>query len=262
MDSQFDFFTDAATLAIFDPERLSYRAEAESDWWCSDFLQLEEFRSGSVALVGLGGDGAYRVRITDGELSPDERDYARDAVRGLGVEVVSGKLFLGPAECIPGGGCGFTPAAEERGLLHDTENGWYGLDLFAIDWFGSPRWWRVDQTEPDDAPADIVAVLRPRLTPFAEIGTEPRLDFGANAYIFQSPIRRVGPEPGMILTTKVRRGASNELCLKECGPCGYRASLVDYSRVAWKDTIRLRVLGVDHDGRQIVGEFLEKVDSQ
>ena len=262
MDLQSRFFTDTATLAIFDPERLRHRAEAESDWWCTDLLQLEEFRSGSVALVGLGGDGAYRVRITDGEMTSDERDYAAGAVRSLGVEVVSGKLFLGPAECMPGGGSGFTPADAERGLLLEAENGRYGVDLFAIEWSDSPRWWRDDRSVPDDAPADIVAVLRPRLTPFAEIGAEPRLDFCAEAYIFESATRRVGPEPGMILTTKVRRGTSNELCLKECGPCGYRASLVDYSGVAWKDTIRLRVLGVDHDRKQIVGEFVEKVESR
>jgi imidazolonepropionase-like amidohydrolase len=34
---------------------------------CSGFPQLEEFQSGSVAIVGLGNDGDYRVRITNGE---------------------------------------------------------------------------------------------------------------------------------------------------------------------------------------------------
>ena len=262
MNLQFRFFTDAATLAVFDPERLRHRADAESDWWCSGFLQLEEFRSGSVALVGLGGDGAYRVRITNGDLTPDEQDYAAVRCADLGVEVVSGKLFVGPAECIPGGGSGFTPADLQARLLLETENGRYDVDLFAIGWFNSPRWWRGDHSVPDDAPVDVVAVLRPMLTPFAGIGSEPHLDFRSGDYIFESMTRRVGPEPGMILTTKVRRGTSSELCLKECGPCGYRASLVDYSGVAWKITIRLRVLGVDHDAKQIVGEFVEKVASQ
>ena len=166
MNSQFRFFTDTATLAIFDPERLKHRADAESDWWCLDFLQLEEFRSGSVALVALGGDGAYRVRITDRDLTPDERDYATGAVRGLGVEAVSGKLFAGPAECIPGGGSVFAPTDVNRGLLIDTENGRYDVDLFAITWFNSPRWWSADGSGPDGAPADIVAVLKSRVMPF------------------------------------------------------------------------------------------------
>jgi hypothetical protein len=124
MNLHSQFFTDTATLALFDPERLSHRAAAESDWWCSDLSQLAELQSGS----------------------------------------------------------------------------------------------------------------------------------------FESTTRRVGPEPGMILTTKVRRGASNELCLKECGPCRYRASVVDYSGVAWKDTIRLKVLEVDHGAKHLVGEFVGKVE--
>jgi Family of unknown function (DUF6386) len=262
MNSQFRFFTDTATLAVFDPERLKHRAGAESDWWCLDFLQLEEFRSGTFAVIALGGDGVYRMRITTGDLTLDERDYAVGAVRGLGVEVVSGKVFVGAAECMPGGGIAFTSADVDRGLLLDTENGRYEVDLFAIQWFNSPRWWRDDRSVPDGAPVDIVAVLKPRLTPFAEICSQSRLDFYSSAYLFESTTRRVGPEPGMILTTKVRRGPSGELCLKECGPRSYRASLVDYSGVAWKDTIRLRVISVDHHSKQLVGEFVEKAIGQ
>ncbi len=262
MNSQFYFFTDAATLAVFDPEVLRHRADAESDWWCLDFLQLEEFRSGAAALVALGGDGAYRIRITNGDLTLDERDYATGVVRGLGVEVASGKLFAGAAECMPGGGSGFTSADVKRGLLLDADDGQDEVDVFAINWFNSPRWWRDDHYVPDDAPVDIVAVMKPRLTPFAEIRSQPRLDFYSSNYLFESTTRRVGPEPGMILTTKVRRGPSNELCLKECGPCGYAASLVDYSGVAWKDTIRFRVVAVNNEAKQIVGEFVQKAVAQ
>jgi hypothetical protein len=52
---------------------------------------------------------------------------------------------------------------------------------------------------------------------------------------------------------------SDELCLKDCGPLGYGASLVDYAAVAWRDTIRLKVLKVDHTAKQLIGEFGEKV---
>ncbi len=60
VDSQSWFFTDVAMLAVFDPERLRHRADAESDWWCSDLLQLEEFDPAQLALAGLGGDGTYQ----------------------------------------------------------------------------------------------------------------------------------------------------------------------------------------------------------
>ncbi len=47
-----------------------------------------------------------------------------------------------------------------------------------------------------------------------------------------------------------------------CAPQEVRALWLPYAslvrrflEVAWKDTIRLRVLRVDHDAKQIVGEF-------
>lgn len=249
-------------LAVFDPARLSPRASAQSDWWCADVLQLDELQTGALALVGLGGDGVYRIRVTSDDLTRDERDYAASVARGLGVEVISRTLFVGPAECLPGGGSAFAPGNVQRGLLVAVDNGRYDVDLFAIDWLNSSRWWREDHSVPEDAPVDIVAVVRPRSTPFSEVSSEPRLDFCTEDFLFESTTRRVGPEPGMVLTTKVRRGPSNDLCLKGCGPCGYSASLVDNSGVAWKDTIRLKILSVDHGARKIVGELVGKVEER
>ena len=257
---QFNLFTDTAVIAVFDSARLGNRVDGESDWWCSDLSQIAEVRTGSIALVSLGGDGVYRVRVTDGDMTVDERDYAASAVCGLGVEVISGKLYAGPAECMPGGGIGFTPASEERGLVLECDDGAYDVELFAIHWRDSPRWWKDDHSVPDDAPVDIVATLRPRQRPFSAGSGECRLDFYGNNYLYESATRRVGPEPGMILTTKVRRGPSSELCLKGCGPLGYRASLIEYSGVAWKDTIRIRVVAVDHDAKQLTAEFVSKAE--
>ena len=62
----------------------------------------------------------------------------------------------------------------------------------------------------------------------------------------------------MILTTTVRK-APNGLTLKECGPGYYHAELNDYAQVAWKDTIRFRVLTVDHQAKSMTGEFVETV---
>jgi hypothetical protein len=259
LNSQCRFFTDTGTLAIFDPARLDDRVSANSDWWCSDLLELEEIQTGSVALVSLSGDGVYRLRITNGDLTVDERDYATCLVSGLGVEVSSGELFVGPAECVPSGGSGFTATEVSRGLLLKTENGQYDIKMFAIDWLNSPRWWRDDHSISDDALVDLVAVLRPRSTPFTGVDSQPRLNFSSDTYIFESTTRRVGPEPGMILTTKVRKNLSSELCLKDCGPRGYQASLVDNAGIAWKDTIRLKVLSVDHTSKTLIGEFVDKV---
>ena len=62
----------------------------------------------------------------------------------------------------------------------------------------------------------------------------------------------------MILTTKVRKGPDG-LTLKDCGPCDYQATLIDYSSAAWKDTIRFKVVTVDHKAQTLTGEYIETV---
>jgi hypothetical protein len=254
MNSLVEFFTDTATLAIFDPIRLKHRVTGASDWWCENFLELEEVRSGAIALLSLGGDGVFRARITDGHLTPDERDYAAEVVRGLGLEVTSNAVYVGPGECLPGGG--FALPDLKRGIMLEMKNGAYNVDAYAIEWSDSPRWWNEEHTIREDAPTDFVLVIQCRSSPFRQPDSEPRFSGVDDRFLFDSPARRVGPEPGMLLTTSVRKGPSG-LTLKDCGPRYYQATLVDYSSVKWKDRIRFEVLSVDHKSRLITGKFIE-----
>lgn len=258
MDRTFKFFTDTATLAVFDPQQLEHRVDDNVDWWCLDFAQLAEIQSGKIALVSLGGDGVYQTRITDDELNPDERDYAAELVANLGINVTSGKLFIGPGECLPGGESRFDDSDTQRGALCEINNGMYRVDVYAIHWFDSPRWWTDDHVPPADAPADFVVVIRPRMAPIPALDSEPRFNGVPDGFLFDSSTRNVGPQPGMILTTKVRKGPDG-LTLKDCGPCYYRASLVDYCHVAWKDTIRFKVIDVDHNAKAMTGEYIETI---
>jgi hypothetical protein len=254
MDYTLQFYTDVATLAVFDPVQLQHRAEDDYDWWCVDATKLDEVRRGAVAIIGLGGDGIYKARITDGNLTPDERDYASEVVH-LGVEVVSGHLFVGPGECLPGGGFDLTPQDVERGAILKAGDGAYAVEAYAIDWFNSPRWWTEDGRGCPGAPADFVIVLRPRHEPFAGVTGGARFNL-SDDFLFESSTREIGPQLGMILTTTVRKG-SGKLQLKDCGPGDYQASLVDYSAVKWKDRIRFRVVSVDHAARTMTGEVVE-----
>ena len=258
MDSLVKFFTDTATLAVFDPIRLKHRVTAASDWWCDTFLELAEIRSGVIALVSLGGDGMFRARITDGDLTLDERDYAAEVVQGLGLEVISNSVYVGPGECLPGEGFGSCDL--KRGIMLEIKNGPYDVDAYAIEWFDSPRWWNEDHAVPEHAPPDIVLVIQGRGGPFRQPNAEPRFKELSDHFLFDSPRRRIGPEPGMLLTTTVRKGPSG-LTLKDCGPCHYQARLVDYSNVKWKDRIRFEVLSVDHKARVIAGKFFELLPS-
>jgi hypothetical protein len=256
MNALINFFTDAATLAVFDPLRLNHRLDDASDWWCGHFLELDEVKSGAIALIDLGGDGVFRARITDGDLTSDERDYAAEVVRSLGLEVTSNAVNVGPGECLPGGGSGSPDV--KRGNMLPMKKGVYDVDAYAIQWSDSPRWWNDDGAVPDSAPADIVLTMQERRGQFSQLSVEPRFSRIDDHFLFDSPTRRIGPEPGMILTTTVRKGPSG-LTLKDCGPCYYQATLVDYSNVKWKDKIRFEVLSVDQKARVITGKFIERV---
>lgn len=100
MDHEITIRTDTATLAVFDPEVLAGRLDDDADWWCTGSPAPEEVRRGDFALFGLGGDGVFTVRVTDGGLLPAERAYASDHF-ALGVVVRSASLFVGPAEFVP-----------------------------------------------------------------------------------------------------------------------------------------------------------------
>ena len=209
-------------------------------------------------IASLGGDGVYRLRVTDGELTQAEHDYAAEVVQGLGVEVASGALFVGPGESLSADDVTVRDSGERGGILLGVPPGQYRADLYLIAWDKSPCWWTEGgQPPPPDAPADVVMILRPRSGSFPGVDVEPRLLGDVDSFLFDSPGRLLGPQPGMLLTSSVRKAADGSLCLKDCGPGAYVASLRDYSPVAWKDRIRLRVLEVDHDARRFVGEYVE-----
>ena len=60
-DDEMEFFTDAATLAMFDPAILSERVNDEIDWWCDEFSDIAEVKSGEIALLSLSDDGHYKI---------------------------------------------------------------------------------------------------------------------------------------------------------------------------------------------------------
>lgn len=254
------FFTDTATLAVFDPAVLAHRVADDAGWWCGDFALLDEFRTGLATLLSLGGDGVYQVRITDGDLAPHERDYAVEVIRGMGLLVESGSIFVGPGECIPSGGHALDENDLQRGGLLQLTKGKYVVDVFGISWFESPIWWREDGRVPEDAPPDFVVLVRERDGPYSGLQSEPRFTDSSAVYLFPSESRRLGPEPGMVLKSKVRKHPDGKLSVADCGPGSYRVLLNDYSALEWRRGIRIRVLTVDHDARSMCGEFIEFAD--
>ncbi len=256
------FWTDTATLAVFDPECLAERVNAKCDWWCGSFTEIEEVAEGKASFISTAADGVFRVRITSGELSLHERDYAKERLGPLGLEVKSGRVFVGKGERITGGG--FAPDAahvrEGEGSFVEMPTGQYDLLVFSIEWFDSPLWWNMNGTRPHDAPADLVVVLTPRTSAFKRLTAEPRLGGVENSFLFASSTRQVGPAPGLVFATEVWKSPSG-LTLKAGGPCSYKPTLKDFSGLAWRDKINVRVISVDHAAQTTQVELVEKLPS-
>lgn len=257
MNVEIVYATDTATIAVFDPALLASRVGDEVDWWTDAFDQLPEVAGGKIALAGLGSDGFYRVRVTDSpELTQDERSYAAVKVT-LGVEVVSGRIFVGAAEHLPAGD-GSTDLEELAAFVVPLPNGKYKAEIYRIVWQGAADWMvPAGQPIPDSAPPDLVLVLQPR-TKFAKPKEEPRL-VGSGTWLFPKEPRQVGPVPGLLVeTVVVARGT--ERVLRWAGPGNYRPVLADMSQVAWKERIEVRVLGsVDHEEQTFACELVRRL---
>lgn len=257
LDATVRFQTDAATLAIFDPECLRTHVGDECDWWCGPLGELPEVQQGVAAFISTAGDGVFQVRITDGDLTPDERDYALQKVT-LGLEVKSGTVFVGAGECISGGGTSPTVSdLSGLGQLVGLAPGAYNLDVFLIDWSVSPRWWAEEGVHPD-APADIAVLLRQREGVFSGTPDNPRLDALGTNFLFEAGTRRIGPEPGMVLTTEVRKSPT-ALTLKSCGPCSYKPIMECFTGLEWHDKVRVKVLTVDPVQKTMTVSLVEKM---
>jgi hypothetical protein len=64
--------TDGASFCLFHPEDLRHREDAPGGWTDEDFACGAEFDAGTFVGWSTGGDGGFRIRVTDGELTPRE----------------------------------------------------------------------------------------------------------------------------------------------------------------------------------------------
>lgn len=251
-DSSITYPTDCASLILYDVDVARAAGLTDPDSWSFEYAELEAVRDGRVAIASLGGDGVYKVRITDGDLTQDERDYAAHCLKPLGLKVESGRISIS--------GYWFDDKSD---FVVDVPPGSYSVTLYDISYWQSPRWWGEDHRTTDGAPADYVAVLTPHDGPL-DIPTELRLDYllewepGPTKYLFESSTRVIGPQVGMELVSTVRKSGDG-LILKECGPGHYRASLTSYDGLSRKDQVRFRVVSVNHEEEALQGELIAKL---
>ena len=253
IDASITYPTDCASLLIYDIDVARAAGLTDPDSWSFEYAKIDAVKDGRVSMASLGGDGVYKVRVTDGDLTPNERDYAADCLQPLGLRVESGRV------CISG-----YWFDEECETFVDVPPGLYTVTLYDISFWQSPRWWSPDQQQtPPDAPADYVAILQPRQGDLT-IPDELQLDYlrnwepGPTKYLFGSSTRLVGPQVGMELVSTVRR-SGDSFTLKDCGPGDYSASLTSFDGLGRSDRVRFRVVSVDHEDETLVGELIAKV---
>jgi hypothetical protein len=264
LDQTFRFYTDTATLAIFDPLVLEHRKDA-FDWFSQDFSTLPEVTEGLIALVAISNDGYYQVRVTD-ELSSNEKNFAREVTPRLGLVSKSGHIFIGQGEFLPADG--LMPTLEDlksstnMGSFIDLPPGEYDLLVYLIDAEGY-----VSQSVSMSMP-DLVIVITKRMGQFQPIKEEPRINLGVDTFLFPSTENKNKPKPrvGKMLTGVVFKTdrTPSGLIIKQKNTSwprsydGYEIRLKDMTLVEWQDRVKFKTIEVDLENKIIYAEFIEK----
>lgn len=85
MSKEFSFFTDTATMAIFDLAAIKHRISDTSDWWSIEEDEIDEVNKGNIAFLDLGSDGSYVVKIQE---EVDDEDGS------LNLSFPTGQVFI------------------------------------------------------------------------------------------------------------------------------------------------------------------------
>ncbi|MDX1959337.1 MAG: DUF6386 family protein [Leptospiraceae bacterium] len=94
---KFEFSTDTATIAFFDPMLLQHKLNEPADWWTRPSVLLKEMNANNLIVAGLGQDGFYRIEIV--LMNETLSVYSFQAY----LNCVSGRIYVGPGEDISGG---------------------------------------------------------------------------------------------------------------------------------------------------------------
>lgn len=257
------FFTDSATLAIYDPQMIKHRILDSIDWWSVGFNELEEVKSGLISLISLSNDGSYKVRITSDSLTQDEQDFSRSVIGPLGVTTTSGKVFIGKGECLPGEGqmVSSKDISIKSGKMLELPPGHYDLLFYHIDAenYASKK---LEQALPD-----LTIIISEREGNFAEVTTEPRVNRDIKTFLFPSKrnAQTLIPKLNKKIRAKVFNTERTEsgLALKSDGAwpssySTYEILLEDMSQIEWKDRILIKTTRLDEENKIIYAELIEK----
>ena len=164
MSNVIPFSTEKAALAVFDPEVLQGRVRESADWWHRQPQHVvEEVAEGQIGVFPIGRHGSYRTALRVGE-GPNEAEqpYVVAAAEGHGLSVVSGRVFVGAVERLPGDGMGqIISQIPDTGELLEVPEGNYAIVVHVLHWRDEDAFYDEDNEVLGHAPPDYLVELRP-----------------------------------------------------------------------------------------------------
>lgn len=149
--------SDTGMISLLDPYDLAHHEAEPANWFMYDFAVKDDLQTGRFAAVLTERPGRYRVRLTTGELTPDEKAVAGpEAI--LRLRVINRRLLLSGGDTWP------SVETSHKNFAYDQRwigmpNGDYGVIITALDPFTSQHDYvfqliKVEQmTEVNHAPA-------------------------------------------------------------------------------------------------------------
>lgn len=164
MSNVIPFSTEKAALAVFDPEVLQGRVRESADWWHRQPQHVvEEVAEGQIGVFPIGRHGSYRTALRVGEgPNEDEQPYAVAEAEGHGLSVVSGHVFVGAVERLPGDGMGqMISQIPDTGELLEVPVGSYAIVVHVLHWREDDDFYDEENEVLAHAPPDYLVELRP-----------------------------------------------------------------------------------------------------
>ena len=173
--------TDVASFYVFHPDDLEHRRTSPIGWTSYAFACGPEFAAGNLAAFRTGGDGGFKLRVTDGDLTPRERRFVSAACE-FRLKVRHGKILIDNGDHVPSDEKPPNPIPDDWWVA--VPNGNYRVTVHAIDWTKEPGALDKEEQATVRALASYIIQFRPvsrldavRLVaptpPLIEVGADP-----------------------------------------------------------------------------------------
>jgi hypothetical protein len=128
--------TDVAHIVIFHPDDLAHCSGWPIAWYSEPFVFPVESEARRLIAWCTRSDGSFAVRLTNGDLSDREKQYAGDSWV-FPYSVRHGRVFLDNTDTLPGMEQ-MTETSDNEDYWIDVPNGDYAVCVTGIEWDAEP----------------------------------------------------------------------------------------------------------------------------